>query len=329
MAAADPATPSPALTAGAGSLPRLAAIDCVRGAALIGMVVYHTAFDLYSDRLIAADVVDDPGWKALARVTAGTFLFLVGIGLTLSTRNGLDPRRYFRRLGLIAGGAVLVSIATWWFDPGTFVFFGVLHEIAAASVLALPFLSLPSVVAIAAGVAVIALPFVFTNPLFDVPALWWVGLSTTEPVTVDYVPLFPWFGVVLLGVAAGRVVMRHAAAIARFQPQNRAVRALAFGGRHTLFLYLVHQPLIVGGLTLAMAVLPPPSKEVLRSRVVGQWTAACIAQGGSASVCPGLAGCLFDHLYGTDLYAVKSLADMSSQQRARWNAIVDTCQASQ
>jgi uncharacterized membrane protein len=307
-------------------LPRLAAIDCVRGAALIAMVVYHTAFDLYSNRLIAADVVDDLGWKALARTTAATFLLLVGIGLTLSVRNGFDLRRYLRRLGLIAGGAVLVSLATWWFDPGTFVFFGVLHEIAVASVLALPFLWLPDIVAAAAGAAVIALPFFFTHALFDAPALWWVGLSTSPPVTVDYVPIFPWFGVVLLGVVIGRLVLRYAAAIARFQPQNVLLRGLAFSGRHTLLIYLVHQPLIVGALSLATAILPPPSKDVLRTRFTGQCSASCTSHGGEAPFCTALCGCVFDNLYGTDLYSVKSFADLTEEQRTRWNAIIDRCQ---
>jgi uncharacterized membrane protein len=330
LAVADPATPSRIPPSGmAGPLPRLVAIDCVRGLALIAMVVYHIAFDLYSDRLIAADVVDDFGWKALARATAGTFLLLVGIGLTLATRNGLNPRRYFRRLGLIAGGAILVSVATWWFDPGTFVFFGVLHEIAVASVLALPFLWLPSFVVLVAGAAIIALPFFFASPLFDLPALWWVGLSTTEPVTVDYVPVFPWLGVVLLGLVAGRVVLAHAATIARFQPKNAALRALAFGGRHTLLLYLVHQPLIVGALSLAMAILPPPSKDVLRARFVGQCSASCGAQGNGAPFCGEVCGCLFDRIYGTDLYALKSVGDMSAGQRTRWNGIVDACQTGQ
>jgi len=144
---------------------------------------------------------------------------------------------------------------------------------------------------------------------------------------VDYVPVFPWFGVVLLGVAAGRLVLRHAATIARFQPKSRVLRALAFGGRHTLLLYLVHQPLIVGGLALATAVLPPPSKDVLRARFVGQCSASCTAHGDKAPFCGAVCGCLFDHLHGTDLYAMKSLADMSGEQRTRWNAIIDTCEA--
>jgi uncharacterized membrane protein len=290
------------------------------------MVVYHTAFDLYSDRLIATDVIDDLGWKALARITAGSFLLLVGIGLVLATQRGFEPHRYFRRLGLITGGAVLVSAATWWFDPATFVFFGILHEIALASVLSLPFLWLPSVVTLAAGVAVVALPFYFTDRLFDAPVLWWVGLSTQPPVTVDYVPVFPWFGVVLIGIVAGRLIVRHQAVVARFQPRNPIARAFAFGGRHTLLIYLVHQPLIVGALSLAVAVLPPPSKEVLRARFVGQCTAACSEQGGTAPTCTTLCGCMFDGLYGTDLYAMKSFADMSAEQRARWNALIDSCQ---
>jgi uncharacterized membrane protein len=322
----------PAVTpagAGHGSFPRLAAIDCVRGLALVAMVVYHTAFDLYADRLIATDIFSDLRWETLARATASTFLALAGIGLVLSIQGGLRPRRYFRRLALVAGGAAAVTLATWWFDPATFVFFGILHEIAVASVLALPFLWAPWVLTAAAGAAAIALPFFFTSPVFDTPALWWVGLSTTPPVTVDYVPLFPWFGVVLIGVVLGRLVVRYQAAIAKFQPRNAFVRALAFVGRHTLPIYLIHQPLIVGALSLAMAVLPPPSKEVLRARDVGQWTAACVAQGGTTAVCEPLAGCMFDRLYGTDLLAIKSFADMSPEQRARWNALIDACQPGQ
>jgi len=331
LAAVDIVTaPETAPEAGpTGSSLRLPAIDCLRGLALVAMVVYHTAFDLYADRLISTDIFSDLGWKTLARATASTFLALAGVGMVLSTQGGFRLKRYFRRLGLIAAGAAAVSLATWWFDPATFVFFGILHEIVVASVLALPFLWLPSALTAAAGAAVIALPFFFSSPVFDAPALWWVGLSSAPPVTVDYVPIFPWFGVVLIGIVIGRLVVRYQAVIARFQPRNFLVRALIFGGRHTLPIYLIHQPLIIGALSLAMAVLPLPSKEVLRSRVVGQWTAACVAQGAAASICTALAGCMFDRLYGTDLFAMKSLADMTPEQRARWNTLIDTCQPAQ
>ena len=69
---------------------RLAAIDAVRGAAIAAMVVYHTAFDLSVRRLIPVDVTSNPGWVVFARLIAGTFLALVGVGLVLATRRGLN-----------------------------------------------------------------------------------------------------------------------------------------------------------------------------------------------------------------------------------------------
>ena len=187
---------------------RIAAIDALRGVAIVAMVIYHSAFDLSARNLIPVDVTRDVVWIVFARSIASTFLLLVGVGLVLATRNGLKIRPYLRRLGLIAGGACLVSLVTWWVEPELFVFFGILHQIALASVLALPFLLwLPSWVVAPVAAAVIALPYLYSNPLFDWPPLWWVGLSSTTPVTVDYVPIFPWFGVVLAGIVVGRLFL--------------------------------------------------------------------------------------------------------------------------
>jgi uncharacterized membrane protein len=124
--------------------PRIAALDVIRGVAILAMIVYHAAFDLRAAQLIGVDVVNDLGWKIFARLIAGTFLVMVGVNLVLATRRGFRLQPYLRRLALVAGGAVAVTLATWWSQPQTFVFFGILHQIALASVLALPFLRLPS-----------------------------------------------------------------------------------------------------------------------------------------------------------------------------------------
>jgi uncharacterized membrane protein len=331
LASVDPAGERPGLGPSApegSSGARLAVIDFLRGVAILAMVIYHAAFDLYADRLIAVDVVSDPGWKLLARATASTFLVLVGIGLVLSTRHGFRRDRYLRRLGFIAGGAVLVSIATWWFDPATFVFFGILHEIAVASVLALPFLWVPSWFTALIAAGVIALPFWFADPLFDAPPLWWVGLSTNPPETLDYVPVLPWFGAVLAGIVVGRLVVRRGGRLWQWQPHNPVAGALMGLGRWSLPIYLVHQPLIVGALSLAMMVLPPPGKDFVRQTFVGQCVSGCSGNSGlgSTAACTALCGCMFDDLYGTDLFKAKSLADLTPAQRDRWNAIVASCQ---
>ncbi|MEJ0011540.1 MAG: heparan-alpha-glucosaminide N-acetyltransferase [Bauldia sp.] len=307
------------------AVPRIAAIDLARGIAIVAMVVYHTCFDLSADGLIAADVESDLPWKIYARLTAGTFLVLVGIALVLASRGGIDWRRYLRRLAFIAAGAALVTVATVWFDRSTFVFFGILHEIAVASVLALPFLWAPVWLTAIVAAAIVAAPWFLAAPIFDQPWLWWVGLSPEPPPTVDYVPLLPWFGIVLAGVAAGRVVVRHADALARFRPTDAVSNLLMLAGRWSLAIYLIHQPLIVGALYV-FTLLHPPGVGVIRERWVGQCTTACVGDR-DAPACTALCGCLFDGLYGTDLF--RAGADMTDEQQTRWDAIVDRCRTPQ
>jgi uncharacterized membrane protein len=304
---------------------RIAAIDLVRGIALAGMVVYHFSYDLAAERLISADVVDEFGWKLFARAVAGTFLALVGVNLVLANRRGLRPWPFLRRLALVAGGAALVTLSTLWFEPGAFVFFGILHEIALASVLAVPFLWAPPWLTAAVAAVVIALPNVFTSPLFDTPALWWVGLSTASPVTVDYVPVFPFFGVVLAGVVGGRLLLAYGSdsAFARWRPGNWWERSVIVAGRWSLLIYLVHQPVLVGALMLATPLLPA-NEAAVRRDFTAECNAACITNS-DADYCTALCGCLFENLHGTDLYNVPSLEAMTLDQRQRWDTIVGQC----
>src|ERR1700716_3851640 len=109
---------------------RIAALDVARGIAIIAMVVYHFAWDLWAFGLIATDVGYGFGWRLFAHTIASTFLAIVGISLVLAARNGLNRDAFLWRLGMVAGGALIVSIATWFEDANTFVFFGILHLIA-------------------------------------------------------------------------------------------------------------------------------------------------------------------------------------------------------
>lgn len=305
---------------------RIAAIDAIRGVAILAMVVYHTAFDLSARDLIAVDVTRAPAWVAFARLDAGTFLMLVGWSLVLATRNGLKPKPYLRRLGWVAGAALLVTAATWWIEPNVFVFFGILHQIALASVLALPFLWLPTGVVALTAAAVIALPFFYSSPLFDWPPLWWVGLSATTPATVDYVPVFPWFGVVLAGLVLGRLFVAHSldTPFARWRPGDRFGRAIVQVGRWSLAIYLIHQPILYGFFWAASPFLTP-NETVVRHRLMGQCIAECQTRGPDAATCNTFCGCLLTNLSGPDLKALQAPSAMTAAQRAHWQAIVDAC----
>ena len=82
-------------------------------------------------------------------------------------------------------------------------------------------------------------------PPFELRWLNRVGLMTYRPATEDYVPLLPWFGVVLVGIGIGSWLLQHRLqALQRIS--RRSPRWLTWLGRHSLLVYMVHQPIMVG-----------------------------------------------------------------------------------
>jgi uncharacterized membrane protein len=133
--------------------------------------------------------------------------------------------------------------------PQTWIWFGVLHGIAVSLVLAHPFVRRPRAAALT-GVAVIVLGVTLHDAAFDNRVLGWLGFMTAKPPTEDYVPLFPWTGVLLLGIAAGHFLVRTHFAALRWL--DRAPALLGRLGRHSLGVYLVHQPILIGALWVAL-----------------------------------------------------------------------------
>lgn len=306
--------------------PRLAVIDLIRGVAVVAMIFYHLSWDLLDYSLISADVVNDPLWRGFAHAIAGTFLALVGFNLVLANRNGIRPAPYLRRLAIIAGGAALVSLGTYWFMPGAFVFFGILHMIAVASVLALPFLRAPAWLTAAAALFCLLAPGLFTSDWFDAWPFLWLGLSAHPVATVDYVPVFPWFGVVLAAVAAARLTLDTNGEIllARWQPSAGAWRPILFIGRWSLPVYLVHQPLLIGALTLLMPYLAE-SEAALATRFADQCTRNCRASEGTAKDCEATCGCVLAGAEGAGLLRHAMAGAMNEAEDHSWQALVEQC----
>ena len=238
-----PIAPSPTATA------RVAGIDALRGGAICLMFVYHFAFDLRYFGVIAADFEHDPFWLAFRALIVATFMTLVGVSLVLADRAAAPPAHYWRRLGIIAGCALLASLGSWVLFPRTFIHFGMLHAIAVASLLARPLVRRPWPAA-AIGGGIIAMGLMLSHPAFDARSLSWIGFATAKPASEDYVPLAPWAGFVLLGIALGHALAGHA--FRAVAPLSSAPPWLRWLGRHSLAVYMVHQPLLLGALWLVL-----------------------------------------------------------------------------
>lgn len=228
---------------------RIAALDIARTLALLGMAAYHFIYDLQMYGLIPPDFAVS-GWLYWhARVVASSFLGLVGVSLWLGHGQGVRWPAFWRRWAKVATAAVLVSLGTRIALPESWVFFGILHAIALFSLLALPFLRLPWPVTGAVAAAVIWASYTLPNEAMNAPLLRFVGLHTQPTWTVDFEPVFPWFAPVLIGLALGRLGSGLGvwSWLARWPAQpGRMTRALAWPGRHSLILYLLHQPILFG-----------------------------------------------------------------------------------
>lgn len=236
---------------------RIDVLDLARGLALVAMAIYHFTWDLEFFGYVDPGMTAVGGWKLFARCIASSFLILVGISLVLAHGRGIRWKSFWRRLAMVAGAALAISVITWIALPGGFIFFGILHQIALASVLGLAFLRLPPLLTLIVAALVIAAPNYLRSAFFDHPALWWVGLSSANPPSNDYVPLFPWFGAVLVGIAAGKFASSSGlfAGLAEIRlgkwswPFNLA-------GRHSLAFYLIHQPVLISCVWLFSQVMP-------------------------------------------------------------------------
>jgi uncharacterized membrane protein len=239
-----------AATATASPRPsRVAAIDALRGIALCAMIVYHFCFDLRYFGLARIDFEHDPLWLSARAAILSSFLLLAGVSLVLADRRGASSAAFWRHVGTIAGAALLVSAASYAMFPASYIWFGVLHAIAVSLVLARPFVRHPRT-ALVIGAAVIAAGNLFAHPAFDDRAAGWLGFMTAKPQTEDYVPLFPWAGLVFAGIALGDALLRRD--FAPLAALSDPPRWLAWMGRHSLAIYLVHQPLLIGALWLAL-----------------------------------------------------------------------------
>jgi uncharacterized membrane protein len=227
---------------------RIWEIDAFRGIAIILMVFYHSIWFLNYTGTINFPQVIHGAWLIFAHLIAAMFIFLVGISLTLSfsriPKSVPYIKKFLKRGFEVFSLGVIITAVTYLLMKDVFIFFGILHFIGIGIMLAIPFLRFKKL-NLLFGTVIILIGFCIYWIEVDFPWLVLFGFRFYGMHTLDYFPLLPWFGFILLGLFAGNALYPKGKRKISF-PALPFRTVLCFLGRHSLVIYFLQVLLILG-----------------------------------------------------------------------------------
>jgi uncharacterized membrane protein len=226
-------------------------IDVARGVAVLLMVLFHYTFTLRYFGVL--DVGGGwPYWVLFPRTIGSAFIVLSGVSLAISSGRSSWPvfvRRNVVRALKILSFALLITLTTFVLLPEGTIVFGILHLLGTSILLALPFVR-HARACLVGGAMLFVLGLYLSRSSVDAPWLLWLGLRPRAFFTLDYYPLLPWFGLFLVAVAAGRALYSGEGRAFSTGAPKALARVVGWLGRHSLPIYLLHQPIFVALLYL-------------------------------------------------------------------------------
>lgn len=218
---------------------RIELLDLWRSLCVLVMVAFHLCYDLMLFGRIPAAVMTSLPAMLITWVFGGSFVFISGSCLHFSR----DPLR--RGFFVFCVGGIVTAVTALLKMPVAFgilqllgvclMICGVLREKIVRSI-GVPFTVANALLFAASWIltARVRVPWRLLYPL---------GLRASDFFSADYWPVFPWFFLFLLGMAFGQLLEQK-----RAHPllQKRCSPLLTFAGRHSLIIYLLHQPMLYG-----------------------------------------------------------------------------------
>ena len=230
---------------------RIWELDAFRGICLIGMIGVHLVYDLTV--LYKIITWQPPDIFVFVQRWGGLlFLLLSGICVTLGSRSVRRGIIVFIA-GLIVSGVTYGMYRFGFSGKSIVIYFGVLHCLGVCMLLWGCFRKLPWWALALLGLAFTALGLYFRTLTVENPWLFPLGLTTQTFVTSDYFPILPNFGYFLLGAVLGKTLYRRKETLLPgVNPKNPILRFLQWMGRQSLWIYLLHQPILNGICMLIM-----------------------------------------------------------------------------
>lgn len=233
---------------------RIWELDAFRGLCILCVIIIHAVFDL---RYFAGlDFQLHPIFQFVMDYGGILFVILSGICVTLgsrSVRRGLIVFGCGMVITLVTEGMIALNMA----DASVRIQFGVLHLLGVCMLLYALYRHLPTWLIAVLGAAIVVLGYWFQTFLIENPYMFFLGLRAPGFSAGDYFPLFPHLGWFMLGTVLGRTAYRQRRSLLPNFPAHAApIRFLSACGRHSLWIYLAHQPVVYGVLMLVMALIP-------------------------------------------------------------------------
>lgn len=307
------------------TLKRIGALDAARGLAVVAMVIFHLSWDLSWFGYVDWNVNGGANWRAFAATIASSFLFLSGVSFELSHANGIRWHSFIKRFAILALAAGAISLATYFSFGQSYVRFGILHCLAVSSLICLLAHRFPDALLVLLGLCIVGLRVWMTSPYFDGQLMLWTGLGTPTYSAVDYVPLAPWAAFPIFGMAFTRMARVYFDADTPREPKppKRFMTTLAWLGRHSLIIYLVHQPVLFG-ITWAGSQLGLSTDHRV-TRFINSCTSSCAASGENEAQCKQVCSCTMDAITESGDWQILVNDPNNEDARAGLNSSYSEC----
>ena len=234
-------------------LKRSQLIDGLRATAVIAMMVYHFGWDLGEFGFVDRVAVNTGYWKIFAQLVGVSFLMISGLSFWIFVAKGLNLHKFFTRFAILLGAALAVTVGTRIFAGDAFVFFGILHLLAACSIMGLLIFRFPSWSLFCLAISLVLIPQYFASAFYEPRYLSWTGLYNSFTGSVDFYGFMPWSAAYVFGFAFAKLwigkrkdSLWSSSNVFSESNKNFISQSFFWIGRNSLLVYIIHQPILIG-----------------------------------------------------------------------------------
>jgi uncharacterized membrane protein len=225
---------------------RIIGIDIFRGWAILLMVIFHFSYDIHYFNIIDFQIQTNTFFIWFRFLIVSMFLLTVGMSLKLAHQQKINWSTLKKRTLQLTIASLLVSISSYFIFPHSWIYFGILHFILLASLIVLPLLNHPYISLTIAVTSFIAFHLNIINMhwLFN---LLVTPLHLPPKSSVDVVRFVPWISFILVGMSMVSLGWHQKIfTLYFFEKKSRINNFFSFIGKHSLLIYLIHQPILFG-----------------------------------------------------------------------------------